>query len=180
MKTGGAKGADDVWLRAAREHGFHCRVLTFSGHALTSTVAREWSRELSTTELKDVRGLLETVAKRLGKRLPLVGTYTYSLLARNAHVVFSVQAVYAVGRRSATRGLGIAGGTGWTCELYAMQDDIHLYFYDLDEGKWMQWDSKWVEIPEPPYPSTYTAWAGIGVRVLTKKGEIAIRRVFES
>lgn len=178
MKSGGARGADDVWLHAARKHGFHCRVLSFEGHALASRTAQAWSRTLSADELQNVEGSLKEVSRILRRRLPPIGTYTYNLLAKNAHVVKDVEALYAVGRRTGGKGLGIDGGTGWACEVYHLRYRANIFFYDMTADQWLEYEGGWMEIPEPPYPDG--TWAGIGSHKLTPNGKKAILSVFES
>lgn len=203
LVTGGASGADETWLRIAISHSVDARVFSFDRHRIhiLPALARIPGPSvqvvmLTRRELEDasVQVRLRDAARRLRKRVPALGSYTYNLLARSVLVVNSADALYAVGRRDASALSGataVQGGTGWTCELFAAraasavaEDGVlpSMYLFDMDAEAWFAWDRtarRWGSpIERPPPPTTFHSWAGVGSRDLSARGTEAIASVF--
>lgn len=197
MRTGGAGGADSLWLVAALVHGVTCSVESFAGHSMVVNehIVEAPRRHVWTDEqltCPNVRAWLSRAAARLGKRVPHDGTYVYKLLARNAYVVSGVDAVYAVGKLLPDG--NVEGGTGWTCALFVTQStqtqssSARMYLFETSRNVWMQWNddgdggTSWTVIRDdgglPPSPTSFPLWAGVGSRVVTTRAAEEIRRVF--
>ena len=197
LVTGGAWGADEVWLNCCIAQSIPSSIISFEGHRArvpSRTTTHLRTVVLSRTELQceNVRNRLRDAAKRLQKRVPSPGTFTFNLLARSAHAVYMCDALFAVGRRvpvagRLARATGVDGGTGWTCEMFASRaatekdTKLAMFLFDMNQSAWFEWKLEaacWVPIEAPPRPSSFARWSGVGSRELTKSGEDAIKRLF--
>ncbi len=197
--TGGAEGADLAWARAAARAGVSdIRVVSFWGHNLAagfgeiSALKVEW---VDNHFLQQRRPYLETAARRLGKQVGKSSTYTYKLLARNQMICEDAPVMYAVGyleeQRATDEAIGVAGGTGWACQLFAeamdVSDKLPLYVFDMGAQPpgWFQCSGArekeyvWTRVAAPPNPRRFPAAACVGSRTLTPAGQAAIDALFD-
>lgn len=126
--TGGAQGADALWLAAARsQHGLKSVIASFQGHRPVSRNAHVTSI-LDDHTLEDLRGAVSQLCRVLGRRAPSRDNrFVYNLLARNVATADVCGAVLAVGKfddgvedpTQAADTLRVAGGTAYVCESVA-------------------------------------------------------------
>lgn len=175
MCTGGAPGADTLWLKTALSKGIECTIHSFAGHHIKESEAlvKKWTPE----ELEAIRGWLEKAGTLLKKRVPSENTYIYKLLARNAYIVQRVDAVYAMGHLVGDR---VDGGTGWVWALFVTRDqgEAPFYLFDTDKEEWLEYKKEW-RMCLPPSPLAFKSWAGIGSREMTDRAIQAIVEILE-
>ena len=178
--SGGATGADDLWVQCASHHGCDIEIMSFEGHERTvrfpCTV-----REISSDDLHSVVDtvlLTGTALKRFIDMRPSV----YNLIARNYFIVRDAEVVFAVGYLNQKTGLGIDGGTAWGCEYFTQMrgSEARIYFFDMCTATWMvlQHGESWVPCDAVPSPLSFKRVALIGSRELTESGKIAIQGVW--
>lgn len=205
LLTGGAIGADSVWVVAARKANHRVVVWSFHQHRIDAQILAKCTNVQRLTDLNigELRAPLQTTACRVKKCLPTSTTYTFRLLARNYCIARDADAMYAVGTlqkvHSGCSSVGIDGGTGWVCQLFAdkwmpldappkINGDIPLYFFSVDSHEvpcgWYHCHIEdgggvlWKKIERPPHPSKFATYAGVGTRNLVKAGADAIDAVF--
>jgi hypothetical protein len=127
-------------------------------------------------------GALQAASLVLGRKLPASGSYVRSLLQRNWYIIRGADAVFAVSTlEEKGRGLKLAGGTAWGCEMFFAKasSDIPLFLFDLHRRKWYKamLDATWLAC-EAPSPAQYDRLALIGSREITQVGKDAIRDIF--
>lgn len=189
--SGGAKGADYEWTKCALKYGFPVVIYSFEGHASTlppfSKDDKVDIRKLTKEELEEpyVKKDLLNAAKVLKKGCPSPSnTYVYPLLARNTYIAQS-DLMIAVGYfKEGVPGLGVDGGTGWTCEVFYeasknTRRGVKLTFYNMADDLWYECthEGKWERLKTPlpfiPIHGSYTMGV-IGSRDMTEKGIQAI------
>lgn len=173
--SGGASGADDLWIKCAHEHHCDIQMMTFDGHKRTQSVPCQLN-VISDEKLLEIKPLIISTCKILNRKLD-ERSFVYNLIARNYYIIKDAQVVYAVGYLNQTNGLGIDGGTAWGCEYFKSMGVI--YFYDMCTSKWLQHTvDAWIECECVPSPLQFQRVALIGSRELTLNGKEAIRSVW--
>ena len=130
MFSGGAEGADRLWLELAQisKTGIHACVCSFSGHTPslprnqttsgpTSSLSSLHVWEIKQDELDTQMDTLTQASRYLGRRVS-GSKYVTNLLLRNVSIVKFASAVYAVGhlnlsKRKSETNVGVEGGTAW-------------------------------------------------------------------
>lgn len=149
--SGGADGADLLWTEAMLSRGHHAVITSFRGHARTLPSLRNMSRcrvvELDATTMDEASDLVQLTARYLGKNAPKREP-TRSLIHRSAYQVSHVRAVVVIGTLNGdVAGIGVDGGTGWTCQMFAIrmvseigQDrgDFLIPLFVYSDGHWHQ------------------------------------------
>jgi len=167
--SGGHKGAEAEFGRAAKRHGLEQTTLSFEGHAM------EWPmsvRVLSPAELAQGDISMEMVSKRMGR------TYHQADLIRRViqslyHMVNEAHQVFVVGQIQPDD--TVKGGTGWAVEL-ARLFNRPVWVYDQSRADWFQWrEGRWS--PDTPTIGERT-FSGTGTRNLTDDGRAAIAELF--
>ena len=170
MYSGGHKGAEAEFGRAARHWGIAAVTLSFPGQQVDSSVG---ARVLTDAELAQGDVSMEIVSKRMGR------TYHSAEKVRRVvqslfHMVNSAYHVFAIGWIQSDD--TVKGGTGWGVEL-AKLFNRPVSVFDQDREQWYSWKhGQWVPdeplIPEKPF-------AASGTRNLTEAGREAIHDLFE-
>jgi hypothetical protein len=170
LVSGGHKGAEAEFGRAAEKWGVRQVTLSYDGHAM------EYSKNvevLGAAELAKGDVSMEIVSKRMGR------TYTSVEQIRRVcqlifHMVSRSYVVFAVGWIQGDD--TVQGGTGWGVEL-AKFFNRPVSVFDQARHGWFGWkDGHWVTdtpvIPERPFAAT-------GTRNLSDEGRQAIAALFE-
>ncbi len=168
--SGGHRGAEAEFGRAAKRWGLTQTTLSFEGHDM------EWPvnvRVLSDADLAAGDVSMEIVSKRMGR--------TYHRAERIRRVVQSLYAmvnesfqVFAIGWIQSDD--TVKGGTGWGVEL-AKLFNRPVWVFDQARHEWFHWrEGRWV--PETPRIGDKT-FAGTGTRNLSAEGQAAIAALFE-
>lgn len=167
--SGGHKGAEAEFGRAAKRWAIEQTTLSFEGHDM------EWPvsvRVLSPAELEAGDVSMEIVSRRMGR--------TYHEAARIRRVVQSIYhmvndawQVFVIGTIQADD--TVKGGTGWAVEL-AKLFNRPVWVFDQTRHEWFRWQGgHWV--PEAPSIGD-RPFAGTGTRNLTDEGRTAISDLF--
>ena len=77
--AGGARGSDYYWSLEAEKAGFEVVAFSFHGHDFTGKP--HWCRNLTPNELESGRAILQSVALRIGRPMPL-NPYVLNLMLR--------------------------------------------------------------------------------------------------
>ena len=167
--SGGHKGAEAEFGRAAKRWGVEQTTLSFAGHDM------EWPvnvRALSDAELAQGDVSMEIVSKRMGRiyheaeRIRRVVQSLYAMV-NEAYRVFAIGWIQPDDT--------VKGGTGWGVEL-AKLFNRPVWVFDQARGEWFAWrDGHWV--PEDPTLGDRT-FAGTGTRNLSEAGRAAIADLF--
>lgn len=167
--SGGHKGAEAEFGRAAKRWGIDQTTLSFEGHDM------EWPvnvRMLSDTELAAGDVSMEIVSKRMGR--------AYHEAEKIRRVVQSIYPMVNESWQVFTLGWiqaddTVKGGTGWGVEL-AKLFNRPVWVFDQARDEWFQWrGGKWV--PDAPTIGD-RAFAGTGTRNPTPAGRAAIAELF--
>ena len=168
--SGGHKGAEAEFGRAAKRWEIEQTTLSFAGHSM------EWPvnvRVLSADELAAGDVSMEIVSKRMGRtyhQADLIRRVTQSLF----HMVNPAYQIFAIGWIQPDD--TVKGGTGWGVEL-AKLFNRSLHVFDQGRNEWFTWrDGHW--IPDSPSIGE-KIFAGTGTRNLTDEGRAAIAALFE-
>jgi hypothetical protein len=169
LLSGGHKGAEAEFGRAAKRWGIDQQTLSFAGHDM------EWPmgvRVLTPAELAEGDVSMEIVSRRMGR------TYHEAEKIRRVvqsifHMVNGAYQVFAMGWIQADD--TVKGGTGWAVEL-AKLFNRQLWVFDQARHGWFAWrGGRW----EPDTPSIgEKAFCGTGTRNLTDEGRAAIVELF--
>jgi hypothetical protein len=207
MISGGAMGADTCWARAAHKAGYKVVVHSFPGHHLaTDHPSGITVTSLSNADKAEAHVPISVAASRLGKSMPT--KYTGLLIMRNYKIANTCRAMYAVanftGKQMHPLDIGVLGGTGWACQLYADRHHRHsnasraipLFLYhqcntstagcDQAQMRSTGWYEchvdgdafVWKPCSAVPRPSGFDIVAGVGTRELTAQGRAEIDRLF--
>lgn len=169
LYSGGHKGAEAAFGKAADRWGVRQVTFTYEGHQL------DWSKGaqvLGPQELDKGDVSMEIVSARMGR------TYAKADRIRKViqsifHMVNNGYQVIAVGWIQPDN--TVKGGTGWGVEL-AKLFNRPINVYDQDRKSWFSWkDNSWVL--EAPLITEKT-FVGTGTRNLTREGEEAIEDLF--
>jgi len=171
LLSGGHKGAEAEFGRAAKRWGLEQTTFSFEGHAM------EWPmsvRVLSDAELAAGDVSMEIVSKRMKReyhRAELIRRVIQSIY----HMVNGAYQVFVIG--SIQSDDTVKGGTGWAVEL-AKMFNREVYVYDQGRGEWFAWrERKWQ--PDEPKIGERT-FCGTGTRNLTDEGRAAIEALFRA
>jgi hypothetical protein len=167
--SGGHRGAEAEFGRAAKRHGIAQTTLSFRGHAM------EWPvnvKVLSAAELSEGDVSMQIVSKHMGRK------YHEAALIRRVfqslyHMVNGAFQVFAIGwiQPDGT----VKGGTGWGVEL-AKLFNRPTWVFDQEKSGWFAWKGgQWVA-DEPTIEKR--AFAGTGTRNLSAAGARAIEELF--
>ena len=171
LVSGGHKGAEAEFGRAAKRWGIDQTTLSFAGHAM------EWPmsvRVLSPAELAEGDISMQIVSKHMGR------TYHEADLIRRVfqslyHMVNESYEIFAIGWIQPDH--TVKGGTGWGVEL-AKLFNRPVWVFDQERGAWFEWrGGEWA--PGEPRIGE-RAFAGTGTRNLTDAGRAAIAALFET
>jgi hypothetical protein len=168
--SGGHKGAEAEFGRAAKRFGIEQTTLSFEGHDM------EWPvgvRVLSPDELAKGDVSMEIVCRRMGRTYHHPGRVR-SVVQSIFHMVNDAYQVFAIGWIQSDD--TVKGGTGWAVEL-AKLFNRELYVFDQARNDWFAWrGNRW----EPAQPSIDDkTFCGTGTRNLTVEGRTAIGELFE-
>lgn len=168
--SGGHKGAEAEFGRAAKRHGVEQTTLSFEGHDM------EWPvgvRVLTPEELAKGDVSMEIVCRRMGRTYHHPGKVR-SVVQSIFHMVNDAYQVFAIGWIQPDD--TVKGGTGWAVEL-AKLFNRELYVFDQARDDWFAWrGSRW----EPAQPTIGDKpFCGTGTRNLTDEGRAAIGALFE-
>ena len=167
--SGGHKGAEAEFGRAAKRWGIDQTTLSFEGHAM------EWPvsvRKLSDAELAEGDVSMAIVSKRMGR------SYHEAEKIRRVvqsiyHMVNGAYQVFAVGWIQPDN--TVKGGTGWGVEL-AKLFNRPTWVFDQEKNAWFGWkDGHWVA-DEPTIERR--PFAGTGTRKLSDSGRRAVEDLF--
>ena len=167
--SGGHKGAEAEFGRAAKRHGISQTTLSFKGHAM------EWPvnvKVMTAAELAEGDVSMQIVSKHMGR------TYHEAALIRRVfqslyHMVNGAYQVFAIGWIQADN--TVKGGTGWGVEL-AKLFNRETWVFDQEKNAWFRWaEGRWnaatPKIEARPF-------AGTGTRNLNDAGRVAIETLF--
>ena len=170
LLSGGHKGAEAEFGRAAKRWGIDQTTLSFDGHDM------EWPmgvRVLSDTELAKGDVSMEIVCRRMGR------TYHEAERIRRVvqsifHMVNDAYQLFAIGWIQPDD--TVKGGTGWAVEL-AKLFNRPVSVYDQGRNTWFSWRAgHWepdeLTIGDKPF-------AGTGTRNLTDQGRAAIADLYQ-
>jgi len=168
--SGGHKGAEAEFGRAAKRHGVEQTTLSFDGHDM------EWPvnvRVLTPEELAKGDVSMEIVCRRMGRTYHHPGKVR-SVVQSIFHMVNDAYQVFAIGWIQPDD--TVKGGTGWAVEL-AKLFNRELYVFDQARHGWFAWrGGRW----EPAQPTIGDRpFCGTGTRNLTDEGRAAIGALFE-
>jgi hypothetical protein len=177
--SGGAQGADTLWAMWAVRQGQPMDVMSFPGHR-RSTVKGAKVFELSNKELDQARPHLTLAGDCLGRSLAHTSEFSMKYLLRDWHIIKNADAVFAIGNLiSGTPGIRVAGGTGWTCQMYFNRGPpVNMWLFNQFDEQWYKCSpvGDWEE-SIPPTPEGFTRVALIGSREITKAGAEAISHI---
>lgn len=179
VKSGGAAGADYLWLRKSK-HVIQEHILyTFEGHRCLKPHDRCEIRTLTEDQLAMADEAL-TYSSRciVQKKLPALGTYSRKLLQRNWWIVREVDAVFAVGY--ITPDGKIEGGTGWACSV--REPGTPLFIFDMKKKRWYAEVEtfRFIACEVAPKIANYDVVALIGSRNMTEEAPVAMDDVLRA
>lgn len=176
-QSGGAIGADTLWIEAAKRAGHEYINYVFETHRSSNN---EGSKVLSQQDLNLADPLLCMANKVLKRKFPTKSDHVNNLLRRNYWQVKNTNSVYAVAGLDIDTGL-VIGGTAWAIEVFKIlyPDSNEIYLYDSRREQWFQWELiKWNKISLEDVTEPSGLWTGIGTRDIDSQGEAAILAVF--
>jgi len=168
LHTGGAKGADTIFQRAAEEAGHKVRAYSFAGHARGNK-----SRiELSSKHLEVADEHLHRANQTLRRKFPTSNSYVNNLLRRNLYQVKDSDQIIAVAPISKGQ---VEGGTAWATQM-GIDMGKPVFVFDLNKNQWMTWGGQsFIRSSKPTLSANY---AGVGSRNITSPGAKAIKDLF--
>lgn len=168
LHTGGAKGADTIFQRAAEEAGHKVRAYSFAGHARGNK-----SRiELSSKHLEVADKHLHRANQTLRRKFPTSNSYVNNLLRRNLYQVKDSDQIIAVAPISKGQ---VEGGTAWATQM-GIDMGKPVFVFDLNKNQWMTWGGQsFIRSSKPTLSANY---AGVGSRNITSPGAKAIKDLF--
>jgi len=169
--SGGHKGAEAEFGRAAKRWGIAQTTLSFEGHDM------EWPvsvRVLSPAELAEGDVSMTIVCRRMGREYHQPGRIR-SVVQSIFHMVNDAYQVFAIGWIQPDD--TVKGGTGWAVEL-AKLFNRPVWVFDQARHAWFAWHgSRW----EPEAPTIGAKrFCGTGTRNLTDEGRAAVAELFRS
>jgi hypothetical protein len=169
LYSGGHKGAEAEFGRAAEAAGIPQVTVSFQGH----TMAYENNvKVLDAAELAKGDVSMAIVSKHMGRSYSSVEKIR-RVIQSIFHMVNSSQHVFAIGWIQADD--TVKGGTGWAVEL-AKFFNREVSVYDQDREQWFTWAEHSWQPDEPTIPEK--AFCGTGTRNLSESGKKAIHELF--
>ena len=170
LLSGGHKGAEAEFGRAAKRWGLAQTTFSFEGHDM------EWPvgvRVLSAEELARGDVSMEIVSQRLGRTYHQPGRIR-RVVQSIFHMVNDAYQVFVVGWIQPDD--TVKGGTGWAVEL-AKLFNRELWVFDQARHGWFAWrGGRW----EPETPTIGDKpFCGTGTRNLIEDGQAAIAELFQ-
>jgi len=170
LLSGGHKGAEAEFGRAAKRWGIDQTTFSFEGHDMEWPVA---VKLLSAAELAAGDISMEIVSKRMGREYHQPGRIR-RVVQSLFHMVNGAFQVFAVGWIQSDD--TVKGGTGWGVELSKLFNRP-VSVFDQARDEWYAWrDGRWV--PDVPTLGD-KPFAGTGTRNLTDAGRAAITDLFQ-
>jgi len=168
--SGGHKGAEAEFGRAAKRWGIGQTTLSFEGHDM------EWPvnvRVLAPQELAKGDVSMEIVSRRMGRTYHQPGRIR-SVVQSIFHMVNDAYQVFVVGTIQPDD--TVKGGTGWAVEL-AKLFNRPVWVYDQARDGWFGWrGGRW----EPDTPTIGDKpFCGTGTRNLTDAGRAAVGELYQ-
>lgn len=168
--SGGHKGAEAEFGRAAKRWGLAQTTLSFEGHDM------EWPvsvRTLSPEELAKGDVSMEIVSRRMGRSYHQPGRIR-RVVQSIFHMVNEAHQVFVIGWIQSDD--TVKGGTGWAVELAKLFNrDLHVF--DQARHGWFAWRGGRWEPTEPRLGEK--PFCGTGTRNLTDEGRAAVAQLFE-
>jgi len=169
--SGGHKGAEAEFGRAAKRWGLEQTTLSFAGHDM------EWPvsvRVLGDAELAKGDVSMEIVSARMHRSYHQPGLIR-RVVQSIFHMVNDAYQVFTVGWIQSDD--TVKGGTGWAVEL-AKLFNRSLWVFDQARDGWFAWrGGRW----EPDAPKIgERPFCGTGTRNLTDAGRAAVGELFEA
>ena len=169
LLSGGHRGAEAEFGRAAKRWGIEQTTLSFEGHDM------EWPhgvRVLSPEELAKGDVSMEIVSRRMGRTYHHPGKVR-SVVQSIFHMVNDSYQVFTVGWIQPDD--TVKGGTGWAVEL-AKLFNRPVSVFDQSRDAWFTWRSgRW----EPDQPTIGDKpFCGTGTRNLSDAGRAAVSELF--
>jgi hypothetical protein len=166
--SGGAKGADTLWMDCLLNAGLDPK--NFKAYYVEGFPTPAGNTPIPAVEATMVADdLIKTVNKKyLNRKFPTKNKYANSLIRRNYYQVTKAERVIAVGVFDFD-GV-ISGGTAWACYM-AIEAGTGVFVYDQNQRLTFTWDfgdRRFVRYNDPVYLATKTAL--IGSRDLNKNG----------
>jgi hypothetical protein len=168
--SGGHKGAEAEFGRAAKRSGIAQTTLSFEGHDM------EWPvnvRVLTPDELAEGDVSMAIVSRRMGREYHHPGRIR-SVVQSLFRMVNDAYQVFAIGWIQPDD--TVKGGTGWAVEL-AKLFNRPLWVFDQARDAWFAWRGGHWEPEEPTIGNR--PFCGTGTRNLTDEGRAAITALFE-
>lgn len=177
--SGGAKGADTIWAQSVIRQGGTIEVMSFPGHSRSSVEGAK-VLQLSDEQLKLAMPHLIHASECLGRNLSNTSQFSMKYLQRDWHIINDADAVFAVGYLIPdTKGIRVAGGTGWTCQMYFNRGPpVNMWIFSQLEEQWFKCSpvGDWEETL-PPTSEGFKRIALIGTRDITTAGAEAIKNI---
>lgn len=168
--SGGARGAEASFGKAAQAYGVKEVNFTFEGHHIQRNVNPVM---LTQEELAKADMVMSEVSRRL-QRDYTTAPWMRQILQSICHQVNKGYQVFIAGTIQPDQ--SVKGGTGWAAEL-AKLFNRPVSVYDQEKDAWFGWHAgAWIE--EEPFIQHYNI-CGTGTRHLTDKGAEAIMALFE-
>jgi len=169
--SGGARGSEAAFGKAAHLHGIREVHYTFDGH---QQERREGTRRLSPRELAAGDVSLVHASRKLNRTYSSDPENIRKVLQMLWHMVSRSQQVFVVG--AIQQDQTVRGGTGWAVEL-ARTWGKELWVFDQPKSAWFHWtQTGWV----PGQPEIRSRnFCGSGTRQLDAGGQSAIDALFE-
>lgn len=171
IRSGGAIGADSAWYDYFKDDAaVDFRIVSYPGMKIHHSLE---NCKVEMIEPKSEKWMYATRAVQEASRCLNV-KYSFSpYLLRDYYQIKDAEAVYAIGKKNPNRkGVGIDGGTGYSCQMYVNQKKHgDLFLYNMETLSWEYWKKEWQPLDGPPIlPVAYNVVACIGSREF--KGKI--------
>lgn len=175
--SGGAQGADMLWDKLGRKYG-----VTDHRHYKPRDL-----QVLESEKRAELEIAVNNAAVALGR--PTVEFKGKDLVRRNYLQVDRSSSVYAVGYivnpgerdfKGFVNHTGkqiVAGGTGWAVEMAIQKGNI-VFVFDMITNHWYIWDHSERKFQKCGTPELSYDFAGVGSRVVTLQGQVAIEDVY--
>lgn len=204
MLSGGAKGADCYWAKAASAAGHQVIHWSFEGH---KSYDPDNTLILDDETLKEADIRLEMAKLSMKRSIPYHKPWIANLLRRNWFQVQYAESVYAVGtlndkavfasenlplsRKPHVDRMGVNGGTAWACQMYfdrwveesnklCSAFTFNLDFFDQEKNllyTFRPFSKDWIAVSMVMGPPK-GIYAAIGTRDLNDHGKAFIDRLF--
>lgn len=169
--SGGALGSDSYWGEIGKKYGVESKHYYRDGSKTPTG-----NTPVSDSALKEADSHLEKANKTLNRRFPTSNEYVNNLLRRNWQQVKNSDAIFAVSTIADNN--TVNGGTGWAVQM-AIDNNKPVHVFDLDKGKWYEYNYSTKSWDETDTPTLTKNFAGIGTRKLNDAGKKAIEEVYK-